>query len=65
MEQLRQELLEAVQRGTAMGITGASIGQIIKVAEVDDDGKPKAWETTDMPEVITDDTYNELMSLIE
>lgn len=65
MEQLRQELLESVQSGTSMGITGASIGQIIKVAEVDDDGKPIAWETTDMPEVITDDRYNELMSLIE
>ena len=48
MEQLRQELLDAVQSGTSMGITGASIGQIIKVAEVNADGKPIAWEATDL-----------------
>ena len=64
MTQLRQELLQEVQSGTAMGITGASIGQIIKVAEVDADGKPIAWEATDMPEVISDDSYNELIALI-
>lgn len=55
---------EAVQSCTGMGITGASIGQIIKVAEVDADGKPIAWEATDMPEVISDDSYNELIALI-
>ena len=64
MAQLRQELLEAVQSGTSMGITGASIGQIIKVAEVDAYGKPITWKATDMPEVISDDSYNELMALI-
>lgn len=32
----------------SLGVTGASIGQIIKVKAVDTDGKPTAWEAVDM-----------------
>ena len=33
----------------SLGITGAQVGQIVKIAEVDTDGKPTAWEPVDMP----------------
>lgn len=32
---------------TSIGISGASVGQIIKVKEVDDLGRPTAWEVSD------------------
>ena len=32
-----------------LGITGASTGQAAKVKAVDSDGKPTAWEPTDLP----------------
>lgn len=31
-------------------VTGAEVGQIIKVAEVDENGKPTAWAPVDLPE---------------
>lgn len=33
----------------SLGVTGAAVGDIIKVAAVDADGKPTAWEAADMP----------------
>ena len=36
--------------GVGIDVTGASIGQIAKITAVDADGKPTAWEPTDMPE---------------
>lgn len=35
--------------GTDMGITGATVGQIAKIAAVDASGIPTAWEPVDMP----------------
>lgn len=35
--------------GAGMDITGATVGQIAKIASVDADGKPTAWEPVDMP----------------
>lgn len=35
--------------GVGMGITGATVGQIAKIAAVDASGKPTAWEPVDMP----------------
>ena len=35
--------------GAGMDITGASVGQIAKIATVDDSGKPTGWEAVDMP----------------
>lgn len=35
--------------GAGMDITGASVGQIAKIAAVDASGKPTEWETVDMP----------------
>lgn len=33
-------------------VSGASVGQIIKIAAVDNDGKPTAWEPADLPELV-------------
>lgn len=35
--------------GVGMGITGATVGQIAKIAAVDSDGVPTAWSPVDMP----------------
>ena len=35
--------------GVGMDITGATVGQIAKIAAVDADGKPTAWEAVDIP----------------
>lgn len=35
--------------GVGMGITGATVGQIAKISEVDDNGVPTAWSPVDMP----------------
>lgn len=34
----------------SLGVTGASVGDIIKVKQVDADGKPTEWEAAEMPE---------------
>ena len=41
---------EAMEKGGGIDVSGASVGQIIKVAAVDDTGKPTAWEPADLPE---------------
>lgn len=35
--------------GAGMDVTGATVGQIAKISEVDDNGVPTAWEPADMP----------------
>ena len=40
---------EAMEKGDGVDVSGASVGQIIKVAAVDDAGKPTAWEPADLP----------------
>lgn len=35
--------------GTGLDVTGAAVGQIVKIAAVDSDGVPTAWEPVDMP----------------
>ena len=41
--------------GTDMGITGAAVGQIAKIAAVDESGVPTAWSPADMPTCGSDD----------
>lgn len=36
-------------------VSGASVGQIVKIAAVDDAGKPTAWEAVDLPEQVQAD----------
>mgnify|MGYP007095645696 CR=1 FL=1 len=48
----------------SLGITGATVGQIAKIAAVDDKGVPTAWEPVDMPDgekawVLVADTVTE------
>lgn len=44
------DTVEGIGTDISNGITGASVGQTIKVKAVDDDGKPTEWEAADMPE---------------
>lgn len=59
--------------GTDMGITGATVGQIAKIAAVDASGVPTAWSPVDMPtggsggetwELLSDTTIDEDVSAI-
>lgn len=34
----------SIVAGSSINVSGASVGQIIKIAEVDEEGKPTAWE---------------------
>lgn len=45
--------------GGGIEVTGASVGQIIVVKAVDDNGKPTEWETADLP---TDEHINNLIA---
>lgn len=38
-----------VPEGGGITVTGAKVGQTVKIAEVDETGKPTAWEPTDFP----------------
>lgn len=56
--------------GAGLDVTGASVGQIVKIAAVDADGTPTAWAPVDMPadrryELIETITIDEDMSAIE
>lgn len=37
------------ENDTSLGLTSATVGQLIKIKAVDDSGKPTAWEAVDMP----------------
>lgn len=37
------------QAGAGLDVTGAAVGQIVKIAAVDDNGVPTAWSPVDMP----------------
>lgn len=45
----------------SLGLTSASVGQIIKVKSVDNTGKPTEWEAVDIPSAVTDDHINSLI----
>lgn len=54
---------------SAIGLTGAAVGQIAKITEVDAEGKPTKWEPVDLPgggewEKIADVTLAENASVI-
>lgn len=44
-----------------LNITSATVGQIAKIAAVDDSGKPTEWEAVDMLSGVTDDHINSLI----
>ena len=50
----------------ALGITGATVGQIAKITAVDDTGKPTAWEPMDMASAVYSQiTLAEAVSSVE
>ena len=51
----------AVPLVQSMNLTGATVGQTIKVKAVDESGKPTAWEAVDIPSTVTDDHINSLI----
>ena len=52
----------SVSGGLHLGITGANVGQTVKIKSVDEDGVPTEWEATGFDDVPTDDHINELIS---
>lgn len=46
-----------------LGITGASAGQAAKVKAVDSDGKPTAWEPTDLPSGEGEKTWTKIIDV--
>lgn len=55
--QAKENLVAAINEALTQGVdvSGASVGQTIKVAAVDDTGKPTAWEPADLPEQVQPD----------
>ncbi len=47
--------LQAAIDSTYLGVTGAEVGQTVRITEVDEDGNPVAWEAVDFPEQIQTD----------
>lgn len=52
---LPAQLLVPVGGCGGIEVTGAKVGQIVQIAEVDDEGKPTAWESVDKPEQVQPD----------
>lgn len=57
--------------GAGMDVTGATVGQTVKIAAVDDNGVPTAWSPVDMPsggsetwELLSDNTIDDDVSYI-
>ena len=58
----RLKQLERNEGGGGIDVTGAEVGQIVKISAVDAAGKPTAWKAVDMPEQdIPDDEVLELL----
>lgn len=56
--------------GSGISVTGATVGQTVKIAAVDESGKPTAWEAADFPTGggnvdLTDEEYAALLALLE
>lgn len=47
--------------GAGMDITGATVGQIVKIAAVDESGVPTAWSPVDMPSGSGGETWEKLV----
>ena len=62
---------EAMNKGgSGIAVTGATVGQTVKISAVDESGKPKAGEATDFPTCggnvdLTDEEYAALLALLE
>ena len=50
--------LDKLENSGGVNVSGAQVGQTIRVSAVDESGKPTAWETSDFPEQTQSD-YNQ------
>lgn len=46
--------------GAGLDVTGASVGQIVKIAAVDAEGKPTAWEAVNIPTSGGEETWEKI-----
>lgn len=56
--------------GSGISVTGAMVGQTVKISAVDDNGVPTAWEPADLPSGggnadLTEEEYATLVALLE
>lgn len=56
--------------GSGIAVSGATVGQTVKISAVDESGKPTAWEAVDFPSGggtadLTDEEYATLVALLE
>ena len=56
--------------GSGIAVTGATVGQTVKISAVDESGKPTAWEAADFPSGggnvdLTDEEYAAMLALLE
>lgn len=56
-KKIKRYVDSSVSGGLPLGITGANVGQTVKIKSVDEDGVPTEWEATGF-----DDHINELIS---
>lgn len=62
-----QKMIQEV--GPGIAVTGATVGQTVKISAVDESGKPTAWEAVDFPSGggnvdLTDEEYATLVALL-
>lgn len=69
-----KKLIDDIQKmipegGSGIAVTGATVGQTVKISAVDESGKPTAWEAADFPSGggnvdLTDEEYATLVALL-
>ena len=60
-KKIKRYVDSSVSGGLSLGLTGATVGQTVKIKSVDEDGVPTEWEATGFDDVPTDDHINELI----
>lgn len=71
LKKLIGDLQKMIQEGgSGIAVTGATVGQTVKISAVDENGKPTAWEAADFPSGggnvdLTDEEYATLVALLE
>ena len=71
LKKLIDDLQKMIQEGgSGITVTGATVGQTVKISAVDESGKPTAWEAVDFPSGggtadLTDEEYATLVALLE
>lgn len=63
-------MTKPVSGGSGISVTGAMVGQTVKISAVDNNGVPTAWEPADFPSCVgnadlTDEEYATLVALLE